>query len=373
MKKFLSILFSIVFIVSIFTSCNIGTDKKDLVVTNNDIITNIYPVDCEVSIHTDKQAKYLEKDYDKLPLGVKGKKELSRPKAIEFQWEYSGEKSDNTEYILNISENKDMSNPTTYTTTEEKIAVYNLKIATKYYWTITVNGEISEIYDFDTEGTAPRNLYVDGITNVRDIGGWVTENGTRTKQGLIYRCSRLNNSKDNGCGVIITEDGKKVLLNDLSIKTEIDLRQIENGETGGVTSSPLGDTVNYISCPMDHSGDVLSDNKEQILKIFEILADEDNYPMIIHCSIGTDRTGMLSFLINALLGVPTENLYRDYLFSNFAEIGSKRTITNMFDSEYYKKVMDTDGSSLSEKTYNCLVEFGVPAEHLDSLISILSK
>ncbi len=372
MKKLISVLLPILFVISIFTSCDINTDKKSFVATD-DIITNIYPVDCEVSIHTEKQKKYLSKDYDSLPFGVKGKKELSRPEAIEFHWEYNGEKTDNTEYILNISENKDMSNPITYTTIEQTVYVYNLKIATKYYWTITIGDEISKIYDFDTEGEAPRNLYVDGITNVRDIGGWVTENGTRTNQGLLYRCSRLNNSRDNGCGVIITEDGKRVMLDDLGIKTEIDLRQIENGETGGITSSPLGNTVNYISCPMDHSGDVLSDNKEQILKIFEILANEDNYPMIIHCSIGTDRTGMLSFLINALVGVPIEDLYRDYLFSNFAEIGSKRTITNMFDSEYYKKVMGADGSSISEKTYNCLVEFGVPDEHLDSLISILAE
>ncbi|MBR2953878.1 MAG: tyrosine-protein phosphatase [Clostridia bacterium] len=372
MKKTLSIILSLLFVISIFTSCGTSTKKKNLVATN-DIITNVYPADCEVSIHTKKQVKYLDNNYDKLPLGVKGEKELSRPEAVEFQWEYTEEKTDNTQYVLKISEDKDMSNPMTYTTSSETFSVYNLKIATTYYWTVTVNEKTSDVYSFTTDNTAPRNLYVDGITNVRDIGGWVTEKGTRTNQGLLYRCSRLNNSKDNGCAVIITEDGKRVMLNDLGIKTEIDLRQIENGETGGVTSSPLGETVNYISCPMDHSGDVLSDNKEQILKVFEVLADEDNYPMIIHCSIGTDRTGMLSFLINALLGVPQEDLYRDYLFSNFADIGSKRKITNMFDSEYYKKVMDTDGSSLSEKTYNCLVDFGVPAEHLDSLISILTK
>lgn len=368
MKKLLSILLSLLFIISIFTSC--GAEKKNLVETD-DIITNIYPANCEVSIHTEKQAKYLENSFDKLPLGVKGKKELSYPEAIEFEWKYNGNKTENTEYILNISENADMSNPITYTSATESVSVYNLKIATSYYWTVTTGNETSKIYEFTTDGTAPRNLYVDGITNVRDIGGWVTENGTRTNQGLLYRCSRLNNSQDNGCDVIITENGKSVMLNDLGIKTEIDLRRIENGETGGVTSSPLGETVNYISCPMDHSGDVLNDNKEQILKVFSILADEENYPLIIHCSIGTDRTGMLSFMINALLGVPEEDLCKDYLFSNFADIGSKRTIDNLYDSAYYKTIKAADGDTLSEKTYNCLVNFGVPAEDLDAVISIL--
>lgn len=372
MKKSLSILILILFIMSIFTACGINTNKKDLLSTNNDIITNVYPANCEVSIHTDKQAKYLDSDYDKLPFGVKGEKEQSHPNAITFEWDYVAEKSEETEYILTISENADMSNPMTFTSKTENIAVYNLKIATKYYWTVTWGEKTSDIYSFTTENTAPRNLYVDGITNVRDIGGWVTEDGKRTNQGLIYRCGRLNNSKDNGCGVIITEDGKNVMLNYMGIKTEIDLRQIENGETGGVTASPLGETVNYISCPMDHSGDVLNDNKEQILKVFSILADEENYPMIVHCSIGTDRTGMMSFLINALLGVPEEDLYRDYMFSNFGDIGSKRKITNLQESAYYKAIKNAEGDTLSKKAYNCLSSFGVPTEDLDAVIDILS-
>ena len=369
MKKSLSILLSFVLIISIFTSC--GVEKKKLLETN-DIITNIYPANCEVTIHTEKQEKYLENSFDKLPIGVKGKKELSYPQAIEFEWSYNGNKTDNTGYILNISENKDMSNALTYTTTEETISVYNLKIATKYYWTVTVGDETSEVYEFTTEGTAPRNLYVEGVTNVRDIGGWVTENGTRTKQGLIYRCARLNESVDNGSGIIITENGRNVMLNDLGIKTEIDVRRAEKGETGGLTASPLGDTVKYLNFPMDHANDILNDNKEQIINFFETLANEDNYPMIIHCSVGCDRTGMLVFMVNALLGVSEEDLIRDYMFSNFADVDNKRKVETLKSTAYYQAITSAEGNALSEKAYNCLVKFGVPAEHLDSVIDILS-
>ena len=42
--------------------------------------------------------------------------------------------------------------------------------------------------------------------------------------------------------------------------------------------------------------------------------------LLLHCSIGTDRTGVICFLINALLGVSEEDLYKDYLFSMFGMI-----------------------------------------------------
>ena len=372
MKKIISILLSIIFIVAIFTSCGVGDNKKNLVATNNDIITNLYPVDCEVSIHTDKQSKYLESDYDKLPLGVKGKKEQSYPNAIVFEWDYIAEKGEETEYILAISESEDMSNPLLYATIEEYVEVYNLKIATKYYWTVTLGEKTSMVYEFTTDDIAPRNLYVDGITNVRDIGGWLTENGTRTKQGFVYRCARLNESLDNGGGVIITDSGKKVMLEDLGIKTEIDVRRADKGETGGLTASVLGDTVKYLNFPMDHANDILNDNKEQILNFFATLADEENYPMIIHCSVGCDRTGMLVFMLNALLGVPEEDLIRDYLFSNFADVDNKRKVETLKSTAYYQAIMSAEGDTMSEKAYNCLSNFGVPTENLDAVISILS-
>ena len=370
MKKLISIILSLLFIISAFTGCGINS-KKNLV-TTNDIITNIYPADCEALIHTKKQARYLNNSYDKLPIGVKGKKEQSHPQAVEFQWEYTGEKSENAEFLLNISENKDMSNQMTYTTFEETVSVYNLKIATTYYWTVTVNNETSDVYKFTTENTAPRNLYVDGVTNVRDIGGWMTENGTRTKQGLIYRCARLNESVDNGSGIIITENGRNVMLNDLGIRTEIDVRRAEKGETGGLTSSPLGDTVKYLNFPMDYANDILNDNKEEIINFFETLANEDNYPMIVHCSVGCDRTGMLIFMVNALLGVSEDDLIRDYMFSNFADVDNKRKVETIKSTAYYQAITSAEGDTLSEKAYNCLSDFGVPTEYLDSVISILS-
>lgn len=42
---------------------------------------------------------------------------------------------------------------------------------------------------------------------------------------------------------------------------------------------------------MEWDGEMLGDNKEQIVNVFSILGGETNYPLCIQCNIETDRTG----------------------------------------------------------------------------------
>lgn len=359
-RKILSLLLSAVVIFTAISGCSKDESKP-----------SIYPMDTVVSLHTEKQSYYLNKSNpSKNLLSVTGKKELSVPKPVEFSWDIPAEGSP---YTLLISESSDMNNADVYTVSEMQTEIYNLKLDTDYYWTVSNGSITSEIRHFQTESSAPRNIYVEGVTNVRDLGGWETENGGRTAQGLIYRCGRLNESSADKPTVEITESGIDTMRNSLGVKTEIDLRLIYDGEVGAITHSPLGEDVNYISCPMEWEGDKYNDNKEEILHFFEVLSEKDNYPIIFHCNIGTDRTGMLSFLINALLGVSEDDLIRDYLYSNFGKIGGTRKVSSLTDSTYYEAVMNAEGNTLSEKAYNCLTDIGVAPEQLDSIISIMTE
>ena len=53
----------------------------------------------------------------------------------------------------------------------------------------------------------------------------------------------------------------------------------------------------------------------------EILADENNYPVYIHCQQGDDSTGTFAFFLNALLGVEYNDLCIDYEMSSFSPSG----------------------------------------------------
>ena len=255
--------------------------------------------------------------------------------------------------------------------------VYNLKIATTYYWKVkaTLNNGTqiySDVDDFETMDYGPRNLYVDGVTNVRDLGGWETEDG-RVKQGMIFRSGRFNKSSNSNVLVEVTLEGIDTMLNTLNVKSEIDLRMVSDNEIGGITSSPIDESVNYYSCPMDYRvSNLLTDNIEMVKQVFSILADKNNYPVVYHCNIGTDRTGLYAFLINGLLGVDENDLYVDYLFSNFGYIHGTRDLTEIKNS-YIATIKSYDGETLSEKIKNCLIDKGVNEQHLTSIIEILSN
>lgn len=330
-----------------------------------------------VELHSKAQLDYINGSYLDIANYADGKEEKSHPAPVTFDWTTNA-LNDNvvSYYTLSISENSDMSNPYTVTSEETSIDVYNLKIGTKYYWNVsTLIGNlsfVSETYDFVTNDNAPRNLYIDGITNARDLGGWKTLDGKRVKQGLIYRTGRLNKNYTNLVLRDITAKGRKTMMEQLKIKSEIDLRRTDNNEIGGLKGSPLSESVNYYCTPMIYEADnqTISKNFQMIKNVFSILANESNYPLFYHCSIGTDRTGLISFLVNGLLGVSEEDLYKDYLFSNFGDIGSNRELNDIMD-DYVNLLKSKEGNSLSEKIENFLLEIGVTSQEISQIKTIL--
>lgn len=334
-----------------------------------------------VDSHTKLQKLYLVGDYSDIENFAKGTAELSRPVPVVLSWTATPENENGPtveKYVVELSATSDFSNARSFETTENSFDIYNLYLSSLYYWRVSAilsDGQTvtSEAKAFATSDTAPRNLYVDGITNVRDLGGWKTIDGKRVKQGMIYRSGRLNESSSNKLVVEITKQGIATLHDDLGIKTQIDLRRVDNNEVGSIKVSPLGKDVNYISVPMEWNvGNILTDNIDQVKKVFAILADESNYPIIYHCNIGTDRTGMFAFIINALTGVTLDDLYRDYLFSNFGLINGTRSASSV-RSSYLRTISSYDGDTLKEKTRNCLIDLGIPSSDIDAVIRIMTE
>ena len=345
----------------------INAKKKRFIRLTEKTPTSIVDNKERVSIHTDAQHAYLQGDIEDINTYACGKEELSRPKPVEFTWDGS-----ESSYTVYLSENSNYSDPIKYNIDEPKVSFTNLKIDTEYFYKVVFNDLVIKEESFLTSDEVIRNMYVSGVTNVRDLGGYKVVGG-KVKQGLIYRTGRLNENGTESVVEKINAKGKATMLNEMKVKAEIDLRVVENNEVGALSEGigVLGEGVHYYQCPMDYNKSFESDyNEPSVRKVFEILGNSNNYPVFFHCSIGTDRTGYIAWLINAVLGVEEGYLWRDYLFSNFGNIGSKRTTSNI-SGGYVSTINKAKGKSLKEKAENYLLAKGVKQSEIDTLRSIM--
>ncbi len=310
-------------------------------------------------IHPAKTEEYLQGPYELASVYAKGHEELSRCVPVVITW-----KGDDKPYTFLLSTDEDFSSTKVYVTETNCISLENLYTGTDYFWRVEETGETGS---FTVSDHAPRLISVDGVTNFRDIGGWMTESGKRVREALLYRSARF--SENRTALPLITEKGRRTVVDDLSLRTELDLRDSRDNEYGGLEESVIGETVKYIHLPMKSGGSYLVLNISVLPDFFRILADEDNYPLVFHCSIGTDRTGVAAFLVNGLLGVREEDLYRDYLLSNFAGISVMRTPNDIRD--YIKYMERYPGETLSERIENFLISSGVDKEDIESVREIL--
>ena len=382
--------FTPVLISLLLSSC---VNSKPTYPIPNEISITVNDVDLtNYDIHTDWQKEFLQSsDKDQLiseTIGM-GRTSNSKPNPIKINWTESNDKNVNpTKQVLSISENGEFNDPSktmriSLGSEVREYDLYNFKINTQYQYRIeNMYGSKafnSEAKSFTVNASTPRNYYVDGVENVRDLGGYDVGSSFTYKQGLLYRCGRL--SASNTGKVAITELGKSQFVNELKVKTEIDLRKtsssvFSDNENGGLTSSPAGSSVNYVSCPMDYAGRnpfTYEENKAGIRSFFETLSNVNNYPIAFHCSIGTDRTGGLAYIIGAMLGVSEEELMTDYLFSNLANINGTRLSTVITaDNFYVKGINESEGSTLMEKATNYLVSnVGVSLTTINTIKSIL--
>ena len=230
---------------------------------------------------------------ERLPLKPFGD-DHSQPASVRFTWESD---DDTAQFI--VSESPNGTNPICKQTGGTAACVNNLKIGTVYYWRV---GN-SEIRSFTTEDLPPRMLSVDGITNVRDLGGWKTSDEHSIRQGLLFRGSEMD------LRVNITDNGIRTVRDTLGIKTELDLRYPD--EVRNRTESALGSDIKYKWISI-HAYNELFRFQKEILQIFMLMTDETNYPLYFHCYGGADRTGMLAMLILSVLGVSEEDIRLDY-------------------------------------------------------------
>jgi protein-tyrosine phosphatase len=54
------------------------------------------------------------------------------------------------------------------------------------------------------------------------------------------------------------------------------------------------------------------DYGQRIVEALEIIADPENHPLVFHCAVGKDRSGVLAAILLSALGVADKNVIEDY-------------------------------------------------------------
>ena len=166
-----------------------------------------------------------------------------------------------------------------------------------------------------------RELSIDGMANVRDLGGLPTRDGRRVKSGVVVR-------SDNPKGM--TEQGHIDLMAVVGPRTVIDLRiEVEVEHDGYALKDDSVTVVNFPMLPLsgvtqeqidagafdnlidDYMGQI-EINGDSVLSALRMIASSDQHPVVYHCTAGKDRTGIVTAMLLDILGVEHETIAADY-------------------------------------------------------------
>ncbi|MBQ9557345.1 MAG: tyrosine-protein phosphatase, partial [Clostridia bacterium] len=252
--------------------------------------------------------------------GIGNRKDQYARDDIELRWlvPQGGARS----YHLLLADNPELTGAKEYliqnnNETHQGMILQNLLVDTDYYWAIDINGVRSAVGTFHTAKTL-RTLWIDGVSNTRDLGGWITEDGKyRVKYNVAFRGARFD---------AITADGLAAVA-DLGLKTDVDLRTKNEG-----VAAPLGDlavhflagnngAAMYYTSDASSISDLTSSYVAATVNAVRVYADASNFPAYFHCSYGRDRTGTLGLMLLGLLGVGRDDILADYEMTFLSEWG----------------------------------------------------
>lgn len=206
------------------------------------------------------------------------------------------------------------------------------------------------------EFIAGMSIPIATLPNLRDLGGYETEDGSQVRTGLVFRSSETSRISD--------EDA--LAFGELGIRTVFDLRTAREREATPdrdlgvrqvvldvIADSKVGVAANLVELADDPAGlsaaldgdrlAVLYDETyrqfaeapsadEAYAQLFTEIARSDDLPALFHCTAGKDRTGWAAASLLLFLGVSQEDVMHDYLQTNSQLLPALQPVFDSFAS-----------------------------------------
>lgn len=270
---------------------------------------------------------------------------------------------------LVLSESPDLSQPTTLSArlTDGKLFyIPNLIPQRTYYYEVQSGGTTVGKGRFHTDGRL-RMIYAPSIDNIRDLGGWRTADGKYIRYGRIYRGGELNGSHTATTAAIRR-------LRNLGITSEIDLRinyEMSAGKSAFNFSVAAG--TFYYADAMDCEPENLTSPEAYARWKAEFDLIMNNLrkggAIFFHCRIGADRTGLLSLMLEGLLGVAKDQSNKNYELTSLSPSGLR---TRNTQDAFYSYFTSLRGTTLQKKFNTFFVDkLGVSQEDIDEFRDIM--
>ena len=167
-----------------------------------------------------------------------------------------------------------------------------------------------------------------GASNLRDLGGYRTQDGRTVRRGLVFRSAALAG---------LTE-ADQATLGGLGLRTICDFRGIEESERAPtrlagpeIVAVPIEPTVGAglrdILQTKEATGEALFAVLERAYAAYALSSQvqyrtmldrivDGGTPLLFHCSAGKDRTGFGAALLLTALGVPWDTVVADFEATN---------------------------------------------------------
>lgn len=228
---------------------------------------------------------------------------------------------------------------------------------------------------------------IEGAVNFRDLGG-LPAGDAYVRPGLVYRSAMTHR---------ITERGVRTLVEELGVRTVIDLRAAREREEDGLLALdgfdvqhhhvPMADTVNapaevqraryeqmrngVFDWPASYQR-MTRNFASGFREFFALLARPAALPAVFHCTAGRDRTGVAAALLLRSLGVSDETIAEDYARTgvylrphvrHFIRVGARMQISD----EQMMRVLDTRAEAMHTFLAGIDREHGSVEGYLDSI------
>ena len=245
------------------------------------------------------------------------------PNPVKLSWE--GRAS-----VIRMSTSPDLSGYREIKVNASPASVYNLIPGVRYYYSVLAD-DGTVLRESCVIPKGPMRMIYGAAKNMRDLGGWKAGDKT-IRYGMIYRGARLDDIQSN-------LSAKAVVFDDLGLSIDLDLRGLPPGTQGGSGEKnpwTAADPIQYVNIQLWHYFVPTASQYDSSVQVAPGASAEvyrstlrtilgwlkGGEVVYFHCHGGSDRTGTLAFLIEALMGVSENDLSKDYEVTYYS--GSKR-------------------------------------------------